>query len=87
MIRKTKRRTKHNKWWKLQVKDSVKALLESVKNKDVKTTEVAMSTLSKKVDKASKTGALPKNKANRMKARYQKLANATKKASKPKKTK
>lgn len=76
MVRKIKRRTKQNKWWKLQVKDSVKALLENIKSGDEKSKKEALATLTKKVDKAAKTGALNRNKANRIKSRYQKASNA-----------
>jgi len=85
MTRKIKTRTKHNRWWKLQVKDSIKALLDSVTKTDTKASQKAMSTLTKKVDKAAKAGAIPQNKAKRIKSKYQKLTPSATKAKATKK--
>jgi len=84
MVRKIEKRTKHNRWWKQQIKTTIKAVVESINSGNKQSMKKNLSLLNKKVDKASKTGAIHKNKAGRIKSKYQLKVNklATKKTKK-----
>lgn len=71
MVRKIVKRTTHNNWWKSQVKNAkkeVEAAITSGNNQ-----KESLAKLFKKVDKATKNSTIHKNKANRIKSKYQKL--------------
>lgn len=70
MIRKIKRKTTYNRWWKTKVKNAIKTLDEIVSKPDASQEEAmaSYSHLQKVVDKAQKNGILKKNKANRIKS-------------------
>lgn len=74
MIRKTKRRTAHNRMWKNRIKEAIKTLDEIVAQPETETAKVSESyqNLQKVIDKAQKKGVIDSNKANRIKSRKSK---------------
>ena len=72
MIRKTKRRTQYNRWWKINVKSKIKEVDSVISQKDLSEKEVieANRSLQKTLDKASKNNVIHKNKVNRIKSKY-----------------
>lgn len=72
MVRKIKKRTQFNKWWKNNVKEAAKKLKLAVSGKDTNLPKI-MSKYQKSIDKATKKGVLHKNKANRLKSNAAKL--------------
>lgn len=77
MIRKTKRRTAYNKWWKTKIKDAIKTLDEIIAKPEMDKSKLTESytQLQKVVDKAQKNGVIKKNKAIRIKSRKSKQIN------------
>lgn len=61
MIRKTKKRTQYNRWWKSLVKNAIKVAKKTSDTKDA-------TQLQKIVDKAVKNKVIHKNKGNRIKS-------------------
>ena len=79
-IRKTRKRTNYNKWWKNQVKTAYKAVLAVITSSESEKIAESVSKLQKKIDKATKSNTIHKNKARRMKSAAMKKAAASKKA-------
>lgn len=74
MVRKIKRRTQYNKWWKARIKTAIKTLDQIVAQANVENSEVKehYSKLQKTIDKAAKNKVIHKNKANRIKSKVSK---------------
>lgn len=70
MVRKIKRRTQYNRWWKNNIKNAVKDLGVALTAGDKKEPElkVIFQKLQKTIDKAAKNKVIHINKANRMKS-------------------
>lgn len=64
MIRKTKKRTQYNRWWKSKVKNAIKEL-ESTVAKDA---NAKLTALQKVVDKAIKNNVIHRNTGARIKS-------------------
>lgn len=74
MIRKIKTRTARNRTWKNKVKTAIKSLDKIISQEKPEADKVVESLrlVQKNTDKAVKTGAINKSKANRIKSRISK---------------
>ena len=64
MIRKTKKRTQYNRWWKSKVKNAIKELETTV----AKDSNAKLTALQKVVDKAVKNNVIHRNTGARIKS-------------------
>ncbi len=77
MIRKIKRRTSYNRWWKGKIKksiDDVNTILSNA-NPNVNELNEKVVIAQKTIDKAAKNNVIHKNKANRLKAKLLRSTN------------
>ena len=71
MVRKIRRRTQHNRWWKSHVSNAIKTMDEIVaepKSDTIRISE-AFSNLQKVIDKASAKGIIHRNRGARLKSK------------------
>ena len=85
MIRKIKRRTQYNRWWKSKIKRAISAL-DKIASQNSSEINKLYANLQKTVDKAAKKGVIHKNKANRIKSKSAKKLALNTKTAKVKKT-
>jgi small subunit ribosomal protein S20 len=71
MVRKIRRRTQYNKWWKGQIAGAIKSLdaIISAPEKDESAIRDNFQKFQKVVDKASEKGVIHRNKGARLKSR------------------
>lgn len=70
-VRKNKKKTAYNKWWKTKVKEALKAV-KGIASTDSEGRKSSIKQLQKTIDKATKNGVIKKNKAKRMKSQVSK---------------
>ena len=73
MVKKIKKRTEFNSWWKKRVKDARKNALNF---ETAEAGNINIDTYKKNVDKAAKHNIISRNKANRLKSQMSKKVNA-----------
>ncbi len=80
MIRKTKRRTSYNRWWKSKIKKALDDVNEIIAKANPTQEEINEKVIvaQKTIDKATKNNVIHKNKANRLKASLMKSVNSVK---------
>lgn len=70
-IRKTKRKTSVNKYWKNTLKQALRALSNNIYKKDKENAQKTLNTVKSVVDKAAKNKVIHKNKAARVKSKLE----------------